>query len=108
LESDERLLHGEAIAAGMVMEAWLSTKLTGLSPAGLSEITDYCLNVYGHQQVPEVAFDQLIGLMQQDKKNEDHRINFTLLEAPGKARVNETAEIDLIRDAIAYYNGLRS
>jgi 3-dehydroquinate synthase len=107
LETDHRLLHGEAIAAGMIMEAWLSTKLTGLDPKDLMEITTYCLAIYGHQEVPEEAFDELIMLMQQDKKNEDHRINFTLLEAPGKARVNETAGVELIREAIAYYNGLR-
>jgi 3-dehydroquinate synthase len=108
LATDDRLLHGEAIGAGMVMEAWLSTQLTGLTTEGLEEISTYCLEVYGHQTVPMEAFDQLIALMQQDKKNEDHRINFTLLEAPGSARVNETAEVDLIRKAISYYNGLRS
>jgi 3-dehydroquinate synthase len=107
LETDHRLLHGEAIAAGMIMEAWLSTKLIGLAPADLTEVTDYCLAIYGHQEVPEAAFDQLIELMQQDKKNEDHRINFTLLQAPGRARVNETAGVELIWEAINYYNGLR-
>jgi 3-dehydroquinate synthase len=106
LESDQRLLHGEAIAAGMIMEAWVSTQLTGLTAEALAEITTYCLTIYGHQPVPLEAFDQLVALMQQDKKNEDHRINFTLLEAPGCARVNETAGVELIREAIEYYNGL--
>lgn len=107
LETDHRLLHGEAIAAGMVMEAWLSSRLAELSEADLRGITDYCLAVYGHQHVPDEAFDQLLALMRQDKKNDDHRINFTLLSAPGHARINATAEADLIREAIGYYNGLR-
>jgi 3-dehydroquinate synthase len=107
LETEHRLFHGEAIAAGMVMESWLSTQIDELTEADLKEITDYCLKVYGHQAVPEAAFPELIALMRQDKKNEDHRINFTLLSAPGQARINATAEEDLILAAVRYYNGLK-
>ncbi|MGK0451199.1 MAG: 3-dehydroquinate synthase, partial [Neolewinella sp.] len=106
LETDHRLFHGEAIAAGMIMEAWLSTQLDELTEEDLTEISNYCLAVYGHQNVPEEAFPELLALMQQDKKNEDHRINFTLLSAPGKARVNATAEGELILAAIRHYNQL--
>ncbi len=106
LETDQRLLHGEAIAAGMIMEGWLSVKLANLDPEDLEEIKAYFLAVYGHQLIPEDAFAELLALMQQDKKNEDHRINFTLLDAPGSARVNATAEPSLILEAIGYYNGL--
>ena len=107
LETEHRLFHGEAIAAGMIMEAWLSTRLDELNEKDLGEITEYCLAVYGHQSVPEEAFPELLALMRQDKKNEDHRINFTLLSAPGRARVNATAEGDLILEAIRFYNELR-
>jgi len=108
LETEHRLFHGEAIAAGMVMEAWLSTKLSELSGTDLKEITDYCLAIYGHQHVPEEAFPELLALMQQDKKNEDHRINFTLLSAPGTSVVNATAEADLIEQALRFYNSLKA
>jgi len=106
LNTDRRLLHGEAIAAGMITEAWLSTRLDELTEADLREITAYCLKIYGQQRLPADAFEQLIGTMRQDKKNEDHRINFTLLAAPGKARINATAETGLIGEALAFYNGL--
>ena len=106
LHTDRRLLHGEAIAAGMIAEAWLSTQLDELAPADLQQITDYCLAVYGHQAIPESSYPRLRQLMQQDKKNEDHRINFTLLRAPGEARVNATAEWDTIERALTYYNQL--
>jgi 3-dehydroquinate synthase len=106
LDTDDRLLHGEAIAAGMIMEAWLSTKLEALTEEGLAEVVDHILAIYGHQAIPETAFPELVRLMQQDKKNEDHRINFTLLAAPGKAVVNATAEADLIEAAMRWYNTL--
>ncbi len=106
LPTKQRLLHGEAIAAGMIAEAWISTQLAGLSEAELAQIAQYLLTIYGHQAIPEDAFEQLLAWMQQDKKNDDSRINFTLLERCGKARVNATASEELIREAMRYYNGL--
>lgn len=104
LETDHRLLHGEAIAAGMAMEAWLSVQLDELTEADLQEITTHCLTIFGHQAVPEPAFPALLDLMRQDKKNDDERINFTLLAAPGSARINATAEAGLIEEALRWYN----
>lgn len=106
LETDQRLLHGEAIGAGMIMEAWLSVASGSLTQESLEEITDCLLGVYGHQSIPASAIPTLIEVMQQDKKNEDHRINFTLLDQIGKARVNATANTDLIIRALAFYNEL--
>ncbi|MCB0638185.1 MAG: 3-dehydroquinate synthase [Lewinella sp.] len=104
LASDTPLLHGEAIAAGMIAEAWLSERQAGLTPPDLAAITRYLLRIYGHQAVPEEAFATLITYMRQDKKNEDSRINFSLLPAPGAVAVNQTAEPAVIAEALRYYN----
>lgn len=106
LETDQRLFHGEAIAAGMVMEAWLSVRFAGLAPSDFESIERYFTDLYGHQSIPESSFGQLRALMLQDKKNEDARINFTLLAAPGKAVINQTVEWGAIREALEYYNSL--
>lgn len=106
LETEHRLLHGEAIGAGMIMESWLSVQLAELQEADLKEITDYLLTIYGHQPIPAPAFPPLLDIMRQDKKNEDERINFTLLSAPGVARINATAEVEMIEEAMRWYNGL--
>jgi 3-dehydroquinate synthase len=98
------LLHGEAIAAGMIAEAWLSYRQQGLPARELETITRYLLRIYGHQPVPEAAFAALITYMRQDKKNEDTRINFSLLPAPGTVAVNQTAEPGVITEALRYYN----
>ncbi|MEL7221837.1 MAG: 3-dehydroquinate synthase, partial [Bacteroidota bacterium] len=60
LETATPLLHGEAIAAGMICEAWLSAQQTGLATDDLQAITDFFLAVYGHQHVPESSWQQLI------------------------------------------------
>ena len=104
LTTDARMLHGEAIAAGMIAEAFLSTQLSTLSQTDLAEVTRFLIARYGHQPVPEAAFPRLLELMGQDKKNEDARINFTLLEAPGRSVVNATATASEIELALRYYN----
>lgn len=104
LPTDDRLLHGEAIGAGMIMEAWISTQQDQLTGAELKEVTEYILSIYDHQSIPESIFPKLIDLMRQDKKNDDERINFTLLTSIGQAKVNATVEVDLIEGAMRYYN----
>lgn len=106
LETDRRLLHGEAIAAGMMIESWLSVRLDELKANKRDRIVDYLLAIYGHQSVPEAAFPALLDLMRQDKKNEDERMNFTLLRSPGEVRINATAEADTIIAAMRWYNDL--
>ena len=106
LETPTPLLHGEAIAVGMICEAWLSAEKIGLSAEALQEIISYFLQVYGHEPIPEDQFDYLLALMQQDKKNEDQRINFSLLPAIGAVKVNQTATPAEIVASMRYYNSL--
>ena len=108
LERENRLLHGEGVAIGMITEAWLSCAAGKLAEADLRDITDYCLDVYGHQLIPQECFDDLLRLMRQDKKNETSAINFTLLKRPGAAVVNQTATEEAILRSLRYYNALVS
>ncbi|THH41106.1 3-dehydroquinate synthase [Neolewinella litorea] len=107
LMGEDRLLHGEAVAVGMIAESYISHRQLSLGREELREITDYCLRVYGHQALPEAGFKEMLALMRQDKKNEGAEINFTLLEAPGRAVVNQTATPEVILESLRYYNSLR-
>ena len=104
LETEQRLLHGEAIAHGMIAESYLSHAAGLLPEEELREITAYLIGVYGHRIVPVAAFPRLFALMRQDKKNEGEEINFTLLEAAGRAVVNKTATVGVIERSLVYYN----
>ncbi|NJC25261.1 3-dehydroquinate synthase [Neolewinella antarctica] len=106
LETEQRLFHGEAIAAGMIMEAWISYQLATLTVSDYQLIESYFLKLYGHQVILESSFDQLFALMANDKKNDDHRINFTLLAEPGRALINQFAGRPVIESAIRHYNSL--
>ncbi len=105
LEHDNRkqLLHGEAIAIGMVCEAYLSNNLCKLSDSELAEITHFIISKYNTVKIEEMDMHRLIELMKHDKKNDKGDINFSLLSAIGKCEINKTAKPDLIKQSLKYY-----
>lgn len=105
LENPEKktLLHGEAIAIGMVLEGYLSHELKGLSKLSLHEIKD----TFGHHFSP-VDFTQeeveiIVALLRHDKKNSHGDINFVLLHEIGSAAIDVKVSDDLFNSAFAYY-----
>ena len=104
LETPHPLLHGEAIAIGMICEGWISAQDGMLQEAEYQCFRDFILRVYGHRPVPPASFDRLVELMRQDKKNEGSDINFTLLTGLGSHRVNATATPEVIRASLLAYN----
>ncbi|RMF03049.1 MAG: 3-dehydroquinate synthase [Bacteroidetes bacterium] len=106
LETDTPLLHGEAIAIGMIAEAYLSQSILGLSAEAYHTIAHYLIHHYGHRQLPESSWPTLLATMRQDKKNETAAINFSLLPRIGQVLVNQTASAELIKEALLAYNNL--
>lgn len=104
LKTENPLLHGEAIAIGMICESWLSHKILNLPIADLQSITIFLTQLYGHTHISENDFDILLDLMQNDKKNEQDRINFSLIQPIGNCVINQYAETAEILDSIRFYN----
>jgi 3-dehydroquinate synthase len=100
---ESSLLHGEAVAAGMICEAWMSNQLAGLKENELEEITQSLLQLYPAVNVNSMADHRLIELMRHDKKNESSVIYFTLLDAIGKPALNKKAVATDIIEALNYY-----
>lgn len=104
LETPEPLLHGEAIAIGMICESYISHHLAGLSVSELTRITSLLRKNYNFIELPPDKFDTFIATMRHDKKNENDQINFTLLSAIGAFETNHNASMDLIISSLEYYN----
>lgn len=102
LHTDHPLLHGEAIAAGMICESYLSLK-KGLLPEDLDQITQFLLKQYGKFDFGTDSYPKLMSLMKQDKKNETAEINFTMLKSPGEALFNQFATSEEIIESLDYY-----
>lgn len=105
LINDEKpLTHGEAIAIGMICEAFLSQKNNTLTDADLSDITAYIHKLYPSYHIKEESFPQLMEFMQSDKKNENGQIMFSLLSTIGRCDYNcRVAESDIL-ESFAYFN----
>src|SRR5690606_1112322 len=74
------LLHGEAIAVGMICEAFLSQRHNGLSEAELAEVVAHLRSVFPDYQLKQESFGAIIATMRNDKKNSQGRIGFSLLK----------------------------
>jgi 3-dehydroquinate synthase len=103
LDKKDALLHGEAIAIGMICEGYLSNKVVGLSDTDLTELTNYILSVYQPVKIPVDITEALLKLMQHDKKKEKGQLNFSLLSSIGKCEINKVVTSDLIKESINYY-----
>ncbi len=105
LESEEHdlLLHGEAIAVGMVLEAYLSYKLTGLSKNELDDIKATFLSRYIKIDFTAIDIDNILSLLKFDKKNSHGNINFVLLSGIGNSKIDIQIPDNLFQEAFEYY-----
>ncbi len=106
LNNDVSLYHGEAIAIGIICEAYISTKMMGLAEAELQNISSTLLEWFSPYNIKTKAFQQLIQLMKKDKKNENEAINCTLISEIGKAHINQEVEEKEIIDSLNYYKSI--
>ncbi|AMR32976.1 3-dehydroquinate synthase [Mucilaginibacter sp. PAMC 26640] len=106
LNDKHPLTHGEAIAVGMICEAWLSHKKVGLPEEQLTEISSVLNKLYPIHQVPEVCHSELYQLMLKDKKNLNAHINCTLLTRIGQYSIDNICTEDELCDSLRYYANL--
>ncbi|WP_091140901.1 3-dehydroquinate synthase [Flavobacterium caeni] len=105
LESPDKttLLHGEAIAAGMVLEAFLSREKNLVTPQEYAQIKYVLTDIFGKLDFAETDLEPIIALLVHDKKNEYGHIQFALLDGIGKIKTNQSSDNELIRLAFADY-----
>ncbi len=99
----ESLLHGEAIAIGMILESYLSKELTGLKAVDLHDIKKTFRSRYPLVQFSAEDITEILTLLKFDKKNSHGTINFVLLETIGKPKIDVQVPGELFGDAFAYY-----
>lgn len=102
----EPLLHGEAVALGMVCEAHISATRGHLNEAERDEIAATILRYYGHRPLPESEYPALLQLVLQDKKNIGGQVMCTLLNGIGDFLINQTVTASEFEASFTYYNSL--
>lgn len=107
LTSGNKILHGEAVAAGLICETYLSSDQGMLTELERDEISDYVLSVFGKLQLPETDSRTIAELCAQDKKNKGNRILAALLDGIGKARWDCEITADKIDESLSFYRSLQ-
>ena len=98
-----RLLHGEAIAAGMIAEAFIA-KRKGLIETGLLEqIEEYLFSIYGRVKLTDADLEPVLKLTLQDKKNRNGEVRMALLNGPGSCTYDVLVTKSEMRRALDYY-----
>lgn len=99
----KNLLHGEAVAIGMILALHISTALKDFPENKLTAITTKLLDLYGKVDFEQKDIEEIIELLKYDKKNEFGKINFVLLEDIGKPVIDCLVPNEVIFNAFDFY-----
>lgn len=99
LATADELLHGEAVAWGMVAEAFIAHKKGVLTLAELEDIKSVITKLYS--PLPHFDDDRIIALCIHDKKN-SQTINLSLIGPVGKAHLKQPTTVAEIKKALHF------
>ncbi|MCH5177902.1 MAG: 3-dehydroquinate synthase [Prevotellaceae bacterium] len=102
LQSGRPMLHGYAVAFGLVCELYLSCVKCGFPTSTMRQTVRYVREHYGAPTFTCDDYPALFDLMTHDKKNTAGSINFTLLANVGELRLNQTATRDEIYESLDF------
>ncbi len=93
------VLHGEAVAAGILVESFLSHKNTGLAQTSYQEIKEWYVSLELNFSFTDDEVLEMIDLMKYDKKNVNGQIKFVLLETIGSFVTDQVVSTEQILEA---------
>ena len=103
LKKGKNITHGRAIAAGMICETWISSKMTELECTNVEEIIRMIDKNFDRLEITEKDIPELLDIMRQDKKIRDGMFKFSLLRRLGKAVHDIIVEPELMEKSLSFY-----
>ena len=108
LETGKPILHGEAIAAGLIAETYLGVKRKMTDESALKEMESYILKIFGKIEVPENQIQAIAARCLQDKKNKGNKVLCVLPMGIGKVKYDVEISLGEIEECLAYYRLLQT
>ena len=102
LSQGRPVLHGYAVAWGIVCELYLSSVLLGFPSAHFHPTVRFIRETYGHLSFTCKDYDRLLDYIRHDKKNVGGQVNFTLLADIGQIRLDCHASREQICEALDF------
>jgi 3-dehydroquinate synthase len=106
LNTPNKLLHGEAIAIGMICESFLSMKKTHLPAQEMQKISNLLKSIYGKHSIDTSNYLSISQLTLQDKKNTDGQVHAALLTKIGNCTYDIPIDTNDIKNALDFYNSI--
>ena len=107
LAKGNRILHGEAIAVGLIAEGYIAKNQGYLLEADFRNICDFIIAVYGKVSFTEDEQQAIAQLTLQDKKNKENKILCVLLSGIGKAKWDCEISLESVMDALSFYRPIQ-
>lgn len=106
LGSNKKILHGEAIAVGLITEAFIALQRNMLNDVSFQKISEYILRTFGTVKYNEAEVGAIARLALQDKKNRDNKILCVLPTEIGKAIWDVEITLEEVEKALLFYRTL--
>ncbi len=105
LQQRERksLLHGEAIAIGMILAVYISNQVLGFPVTKMADVRDGILSIFPKRNFSKNEIDSILKLLIFDKKSSHGVVQFVLIEDFGILRTDCTVSNQLIYNAFKFY-----
>ena len=102
MEEGRTILHGYAVAYGLICELYLSVVRCDFPKDRLRQTVQFIRQHYGCFDIDCKKYEHIYQLMTHDKKNMGDTINFTLLAGIGDIRINQQATKDEIFEMLDF------
>ena len=104
ISKEKKLLHGEAVAIGMICESFISYKEKKLKLDELKKISNIIIKYFNPKKIN--FFDEIIEKSYHDKKNINNKIKICVLDEIGKCKYDYEINESLIVKSLEYYNNI--
>ena len=103
LNNNLPILHGEAVAIGMIAEIHLSEQRLGLSSEEKNTLIRIIDIFFERKDIPANGMDEILKNLEQDKKNKDSEIQVVLLKEIGLPKHSIIISRDEVKEALTFY-----
>lgn len=102
-EEETPLLHGNAVAIGILCESHIAQQKGYLGPKDFLQIEKTITKIYGHHPRYVMEYDKIIALMKHDKKNDRGKILCSFIDQIGNCLYDQMITHNEVQNSLAYY-----